>query len=272
MKWRCPQCGKPHEKNDPPCDNCGHHKFERAVVPQAAAETDHEQFVWACSECGRHHQRNNPPCSRCGAASFEKKPLDYDDFEPDDTSSYLELAGRLEVGAAIVLVALVTVGVLGVTGVIDIPGLTPQGPPTISDVPGDADEVDGIALSAVESELVGELDAQRTDPLRRESGLDSMATYLNRDFVKVTYTDADSAVDREDLRRFDTGCDGDILFSRAVTTRPVDTDQTADSVAGSLLPDLQSTTRTPTDSSITRIGVDAHAGKDGRVFVWIAYC
>ncbi|MEF8830385.1 MAG: hypothetical protein V5A23_02475, partial [Halobacteriales archaeon] len=64
MKYRCEWCGKPHERNDPPCDNCGHHSFERAVVPKAPEEAP-EEYVWVCPECGRVHPRNSPPCSRC---------------------------------------------------------------------------------------------------------------------------------------------------------------------------------------------------------------
>lgn len=76
MKYRCEWCGKPHERNDPPCDNCGHHSFERAVVPKSPEETP-EEYVWVCPECGRVHPRNSPPCSRCGHMQLEKRSQDY---------------------------------------------------------------------------------------------------------------------------------------------------------------------------------------------------
>ena len=67
MDWRCEWCEKPHEENDPPCDNCGHGSFEKAV-----RQVNHEVVpggtVWVCQDCGRSHQRNSPPCKRCGGA------------------------------------------------------------------------------------------------------------------------------------------------------------------------------------------------------------
>jgi rRNA maturation endonuclease Nob1 len=81
MKWRCEWCGKPHERNAPPCDNCGHHSLERAVVPKAPEEGQ-EEYVWVCPECGRDHPRNSPPCSRCGNMQLEQRPLDY--LDPGD--------------------------------------------------------------------------------------------------------------------------------------------------------------------------------------------
>ena len=269
MKWRCPQCGKPHEKNDPPCDNCGHHKFERAVVPTASADADHEQFVWACTECGRHHQRNNPPCSRCGNAAFEKQPLEYDDFVPDETPSYFELAGRLEVGAALVVVALVAVGVLGYLGVINVPGLTPQGPPTVEDVPGDADTVGNLSLVEVETTVFAELNVDRTPRIERSGGFDSMATYINQRLVKNAYTDEDRDISREQIRRFDLQCSGQVRAQQAQTATAVAEDAEPETIVRELLPQFSFTE--PAES-IERVGIDAHAGPDDRVFVTVAYC
>jgi len=85
MEWRCEWCGKPHEENDPPCDNCGHGSFEKAVVRRTdLSESDAEAstVVWVCTECGREHTRNSPPCSRCNNATLEreKKTLSDDDL------------------------------------------------------------------------------------------------------------------------------------------------------------------------------------------------
>jgi ribosomal protein L37E len=74
MRWRCEWCGKPHEENDPPCDNCGHGKFEEAVVQQAGAgDGQDSMLVWVCTACGREHAKNSPPCSRCNNATFERR-------------------------------------------------------------------------------------------------------------------------------------------------------------------------------------------------------
>lgn len=270
MKWRCPQCGKPHERNDPPCDNCGHHAFERAVVPQTTAEEGREQFVWACTDCGRHHQRNNPPCSRCGGSTFEKKPLTYDDAGPDRSASYLDLAGRFELAAALAIAALLAVAALGVTGVVDVPGLTLQEQPTIDDVPGDPATVNGVNLSEVESRLFEALASNRTGSPDRVDGLDAMATYLNRGAVKEAYTDAENVTSESELRQFDTTCDEEIVFGGAA--RPTGANATADSVVSGLLLQLLADYPSTTDGAVAQLGIDAHATPDDTVAVTIAYC
>lgn len=78
MEWRCEWCGKPHESDDPPCDNCGNGQFERAVRP-VAPEGEGGPTVWICTECGRDHPRNNPPCSRCGGMELEKREQTYEE-------------------------------------------------------------------------------------------------------------------------------------------------------------------------------------------------
>ena len=269
MKWRCPQCGKPHERNDPPCDNCGHHRFERAVVPQATADEGREQFVWACADCGRHHQRNNPPCSRCGGASFEKKPLDYDEFETGDTPGYFELAGRAEAAAALVVVALVAVGALGYLGVVDVPGLTPQGPPSVEDVPGNETAVGDRSLADVEAAVFAELNVDRTPRLERSGGLDAMATYVNQRLVKNEYTDEDEEISEEQIRRFDVQCSGPVTVQQAETATAVADATELETVAQELF--VQLAARAPPDST-TSVGIDAHAGRDDRVFVTVASC
>lgn len=272
MKWRCPQCGKPHERNDPPCDNCGHHKFERAVVPQATADDSYEQFIWVCTECGRQHQRNNPPCSRCGNGTFEKQPLDYGDVDPGDTPGYLDLVGRQELAAAVVALGLVVVGILGFTGVIDIPGITPQEPPSVSDVPGDADAVGSLSLSAVENATLDGLDAERSTPLGRDEGLGEMATFVNQRLVKNRYTDENVSITERQLQRFSTDCSGRITFARALTPGAVSGDASADQLGTELAAQLRTRESDLTGTSVTLAGVDVHAGPDDRLFVTVAYC
>ncbi len=81
MEWRCEWCGKPHEEDDPPCDNCGHGKFEKAIVQQAAGTRDDpdSMTVWVCTECGRNHQKNSPPCSRCNNATLRRETVTIDE-------------------------------------------------------------------------------------------------------------------------------------------------------------------------------------------------
>lgn len=273
MKWRCPQCGKPHERNDPPCDNCGHHKFERAVVPVSTAEEGHEQFIWVCTECGRQHQRNNPPCSRCGNATFEKQPFNYDDFDTGSTPSYFDLIGRLEIGGALVLLGLIAVGVLGFAGIINIPGITPQGPPTVQDVPGNADTIGSVPLADVESELLADLDAGRDTPFERTDGLDAVATYVAQRYVKSQAAGENLTLSREVLSRFDTQCSGLPTLSLSATMPPSGSEVTAGDLAETvrLFPIGQSG-EPPGSATATRIGIDAHASPDGALIVATAHC
>src|SRR6056297_1731717 len=95
MEWRCKWCEKPHEENDPPCDNCGHGEFEKAVVPMSPESTDDSTpLVWACTECGREHQKNSPPCSRCGNAMLEQREVDYRDVDEMGSTGWTDILDR----------------------------------------------------------------------------------------------------------------------------------------------------------------------------------
>ena len=87
MEWRCEWCGKPHEEDDPPCDNCGHGSFERAVVRRTdlaeGGGTD-TMTVWVCTTCGREHPKNSPPCSRCNNATLEREEKRIDESNLTD--------------------------------------------------------------------------------------------------------------------------------------------------------------------------------------------
>lgn len=86
MEWRCEWCGKPHEENDPPCDNCGHGSFEKAIVRQVAGDTTDadSMTVWVCTECGREHPKNSPPCSQCNNATLERETVRIDESNLTD--------------------------------------------------------------------------------------------------------------------------------------------------------------------------------------------
>jgi len=144
MKWRCVECGRPHESDSPPCE-CGSGQFERAVVRvthrctacgygigqhedtcpscgfrtfepvdpgPTAGEMDSSYTQWRCEECGREHPRNNPPCVRCGSMQFE-----HEQVEDIDIQNYVEGAG--EEGSVpwwlVAVVVLVLVGFVVVT-------------------------------------------------------------------------------------------------------------------------------------------------------------
>ena len=145
MKWRCEWCGKPHADNDPPCDNCGHSSFERAVVPMGPESTEGStRPVWVCPECGREHEKHSPPCSRCGNATLEQREREYDGVETVGSTGYLDILDRrYTAGFAAVGVLLLVLG-LGAAGVVDVPGIGTPSPP---DAPGSAEEWRGLPLA-----------------------------------------------------------------------------------------------------------------------------
>ncbi|WP_181685632.1 hypothetical protein [Halorhabdus salina] len=273
MKWRCPQCGKPHDRNDPPCDNCGHHDFERAVVP-GAPESDRESFVWSCVECGRQHQRNNPPCARCGHGTFEKQPLEYNDVDLS-TRGYLDLIGRQELAAIGVLVGLLAIGALAITGIVTVPGLTPQGPPTVENVPGNATVADGLSLGDVETAYLEALNDRRgaagSTTLERSETLDSLATYYNQHRVRAVYGDGSLPSKAELGESFDVQCS-----AKMYPLRPLQPNWTASASPRSLGETLATDRLADeTDSfqrTASRTGIDMHYAPDGTLFVTQVIC
>ncbi|PSQ27463.1 hypothetical protein BRD03_06630 [Halobacteriales archaeon QS_9_68_17] len=194
MKWRCEWCGKPYEENDPPCDNCGHGKFEEAVVRQNTGTVDTgTTYVWVCEECGRNHPKNSPPCSRCGHMHLEKREQRFDESELE-TGSYLDL-GKEYIAASVALVAVVA---LVAAGVIPVPGLGGDG---LGDVPGEAETANGTNLSAVEAGVVDGVNERRADAgvtdIRTDEELDAVAERYNK--IRVTRQYGENAPD-ESLR------------------------------------------------------------------------
>ena len=273
MKWRCPQCGKPHERNDPPCDNCGHHTFERAVVP-GAPESDQESFVWVCTECGRSHQRNSPPCSRCGAGTFEKQPLEYEEFDTS-TRGYLGLIGRQELAAGALLVGLLAVGILGFVGVISIPGLTPEQAPTVENVPGNATGTEGLSLADVEMAYLEALNDHReaadSARLDRTDTLDAVATYYNQRRVKAVSGDGSRPTGEELAEHFDVQCRAAIYELGPVALEEVSSDSSS-ALGDALATEALASETEAFESTASQTGIDFHYTPDGRLFVTQVVC
>ena len=209
MEWRCKWCEKPHEENDPPCDNCGHGEFEKAVVPMSPESTDDSTpQIWACTECGREHQKNSPPCSRCGNAMLEQRDVDYSDVEEMESTGWSDILDRkYAAGFAIVGVLALVLG-LGLAGVVDIPGIGPPQPP---EVPGENESINGVSLFAAEDAFVETVNEDREESdvstLDRRDTLDQMATYFNKRQVEAAYADADEPT-ADELDPFNPGCGG----------------------------------------------------------------
>jgi ribosomal protein L40E len=102
MEWRCEWCGKPHAENDPPCDNCGHGSFERAVVRRTdlagGNENPDTMTVWVCTACGREHPKHSPPCSRCNNGTLEQQEKRVDESNLTDGPNSTDTGGG-DIGA-----------------------------------------------------------------------------------------------------------------------------------------------------------------------------
>jgi hypothetical protein len=277
-KWRCDWCGKPHAQNDPPCDNCGHHKFEKAVVPVAPETEDYErQPVWVCTECGREHQKNSPPCSRCGNAKLEKHvPSEEDYAEELAGTSYLDvLEPRYVLGMVFALVA-GGVLVLALLGVVTLPGMGPS--LDIADVPGNATEASGVDLDDAERAYLDSINDARAeagvDRLDRSENLDDVARFLNQRLVKDTYTDESvPEFDRVRGPLNDACSDTDRVLiqpgGRQVDASAFDS---PDALAAVLDDAFIAEDAADAQFSNGRTGVDVHVGPDDRVFLTQVVC
>lgn len=212
MKWRCEWCEKPHAENDPPCDNCGHGSFERAVVPMGPESTDGQRTPeWVCTECGRRHQKHSPPCSRCGNATLRKNTQHPDEFEDVGSTGWLDvLEVKYVVGYVVAGLFLVTV-LLATAGVINLPG-TADGNPRVENVPGNDTTVNGLDIDAVEQLYLDQLNDRRAasgyDRLDRSHQLTELATFYNKHEVKQDYGDGSGTTERQREEIVGDACTG----------------------------------------------------------------
>jgi len=272
-KWRCAWCDKPHDRNDPPCDNCGHHKFEKAVVPVAPDDPDHEREpVWVCPECERVHQKNSPPCSRCGNAELERQIPDESDYDEElsSTSYYDLLDARYVVGLAFALVA-GTVLVLALLGVITLPGM--------DSVPGSAAEYRGVDLADTEAAFLATLNDRRADAglaeYERNGNVDDAARLYNQGWVSEV-AGTGSIPSGERLGRALDGTCGDgveritpLVMSFDEGDAALDSSET---LAGALVDGYTTEAGGLSEAESDLVGVDAHAGPDGSVYATVFVC
>lgn len=275
MEWRCTWCGKPHEENDPPCDNCGHNKFERAVEQVPPAETDGPSDpVWVCTECGRQHTKNSPPCKRCGNVELEQRQPDWDDLDELGETTYRDvLEPRYVAGYAIAAVLGITL-LLAYAGVVTLPGM--GRPPIPDDVAGEGEQVGDLSLSAVETAYVDALNDRRegagVGAVTNDSDLTWYAAYVNKRTVQNA-TGAGPALSREEFRRVTEYCDRQPLVGRytVFSTGSTENFDTEASLATTLLESWDGRSDALTDGQ-TRVGVDVHVAPNDRIFVTVAVC
>lgn len=273
MEWRCTWCGKPHAEDDPPCDDCGHNAFEKAVVREGdAGSADASSgtidtgtsYVWTCSECGRDHVKHNPPCSRCGSPALEKTEQTYDDVERDlETPGWLATAKPYTPILAVVIV----VGALFATGIVSpsvVPGIGAPAPP---DASGDGTEAAGIDLEETEELIHDRLEADRVKSRTYDDGLAAYAEYHNRAHVAIKYDDA--RVEQVSLSDFDIECRGALDEGRLPSLSLEnydDEDELADGIVETVrLSDSATETRFEAE------GIDLHVIGDS-VYVYYAAC
>ena len=267
MEWRCEWCGKPHEENDPPCDNCGHGTFEKAVVPVADSESElgSKATVWVCTECGREHTKHTPPCSRCGNEKLVRQRQEVDDAELQ-APGYLDLVTPRYLLGLVAVLALAALFVLGVAGIVPIPGFG-NSVPTVSDVPGNADMVGDISLGTVERSYIKDLNAARsgagTANLTRDDRLDRIAAFVNQRVVKAEYGDGQLPTNERLQELLSGSCDASPgAFSRALDSRQFDSPEAiAETFASAALGQDE----VPPDA--TKIGVDIHTAPDGALYL-----
>ncbi|SDJ20323.1 hypothetical protein SAMN05216226_101115 [Halovenus aranensis] len=276
MEWRCEWCGKPHDEDDPPCDNCGHGQFEKAVVRQTDLADEGNQeatIVWACTDCGREHPKHAPPCSRCGNPTLEKQRQHVDQAELS-APGYLDLVTPRYILALGVTLAVASVVVLGLVGVLDVPGFDQGGVPGVDDVPGNATATGGVALADVEAAYVAalneELDRADGPQLDRSDHLDEVSTFYNQRLVKTLLADGNLPEDQRvsDLLGEECRRGTPITFSDEQVT--VDGSETAPELGQTLATAVVEAGFEPVRSA-TVVGVDVHA-VDGQLFLGQFVC
>jgi hypothetical protein len=271
MDWRCEWCGKPHAENDPPCDNCGHGTFERAVVPVAddGEGVGSKSTVWVCTECGREHTKHTPPCSRCGNEELVRQRQEVDDEELV-APGYLDLVTPRYVLALVGVLAVAAVFVLGLAGVISVPGFG-NSVPGVANVPGNATAADTVSLSDVEAGYLGALNDRRggdAAALSRNDRLDEVAAFVNQRVVKSRYGDG-QLPSRERIGELIGGsCErGATLSTGSVRPGP---DATAGDITTALIEEGGISTDVRPEA--TRIGIDTHTAPDGTVYLTQIIC
>ena len=273
MDWRCEWCGKPHEENDPPCDNCGHGSFEKAVVRRTDLAEDSgpdSTIVWVCTECGRTHTKHSPPCKRCGNHKLVREEQFVDDDELA-APSYLDLLTPRYVLGLVVVLALAGLFVGGLTGVVDVPGFG-NDVPDVSDVPGDAEAAGETALATVESSYLDTVNDARANgsdgTVTRDDRLDEVATFVNQRFVKSRFGDGEPPSRDRVTELVGDSCQGGF-------TVEFESLQSGDYTSGTALAEAFASETADSEiraSSASMLGLDTHTAPDGTVYLTQVVC
>jgi predicted nucleic acid-binding Zn-ribbon protein len=254
---KCTECGTMVTRGVDACPECGFRSFEPLDAGPTAGEVATGYLEWRCTQCGRSHQRNNPPCKRCGNHSFEQV-----DVDPDDVAPTQFIDGRWYefdrpmlglIGVAVLLVAVVGAGLLGVgplapdppwTATVDTDALAPA----VADDLNAAREDEGTGTLTTDEELVAAADTRATAFVEGDGG-------------------------RPVSERV-TGCTATEAAVTATADERPPGDASVDAVAGGLLSRALADDAARDellDASVDRVGVGA-AAADGRLVVIVALC
>jgi uncharacterized protein YkwD len=278
MEWMCAECGKPHPKNSPPCNNCGAMQFEKTVVRQRSGETDVNptSVEWECTECGRSHPKNSPPCSRCGNMQLESvernQPLDSGEISAGiGLSDVMKFAG-----------ALVVVGVL-IFGMFNAGVLSQSQAPTVENVPGDANYSSGLDLSTVEYQIYDDINEERSsegyETLPLEPKTADIAEYYNKKMVKKSEYPLEKS-SKEVFDQFGSCSEPNLASNRLAydsTTdkraidRYANEKELARALSSSWLSD-SGTRPILLDDGVSSIGIDVHVAEDGSIYATVTFC
>jgi len=274
MSWQCTWCGRVYDDTEEPssCETCKRETFESvagtAETPDETVETG-EEYIWVCPACDREHVKNNPPCSRCLNPTLEKREPDYADISRDlDVPSWFEVAKPY---TPILVIVMVVVGLFA-TGVVPVTVLPGIG----TDVPGSADETDGIEHSEVEAAVHGLLEDHRADadePSRTYNDeLASYATAYNQQLAIANYGEGEPT--RPDPADYDLPCEdrpheAPLLTLESSIDAYGSSDDLANDIATAM---LESEVGETVTDEFADEGLDVHVGPDRTVHVLYVTC
>ncbi|WP_435360699.1 hypothetical protein [Haloarchaeobius sp. DFWS5] len=210
---------------------------------------------------------------------FEKRPVDYQDFESELSGPGL---GELKLPAVMGVAVVAVLGVLLFGGVsMPTPLMDMMQGPYVADAPGHADEANGLDLAAVESQVLDEVNRQRStdglSALSMGSTLDDLATFENQRRVTTAYDGGTVHGSRDE---FSPGCGGPVRLlvsddpAEASLAPNVDDFESEDDLATYIARMVvdEPTMRDALDRSQSGYGVDVHVAPDGSIWVVHTVC
>lgn len=225
-------------------------------------EPDQSYVEYRCTACGKGHPRNTPPCDRCGNMDLEPvtvRDVDVDEYLPETPGFPTR-----ELVAAVAVVALVVAAL------------------ALGAVPLGGDWTASVDPAAVEEAVVASVDAERSAlglaSLSTDDRLAAAADRHNRDMIETGYFGpvspaGEDLADR--LARENASCAAPReSFARQRDEPPGSgpVERRAGTLAVDRWLDGRNGRSTLLWADAARIGVDARADGDGRLYVAVVTC